>query len=63
MPEAKFKGFLLKPNTKHANEFFNIGYSEDDSKKLLDDIFMMFEEKNSVDIRDNATVRLTLVSL
>ncbi|WP_294731074.1 minor capsid protein [uncultured Faecalibaculum sp.] len=40
--EDKIKKFLLKPGAKHAQEFFDVGYTENDWKQLETDILSQY---------------------
>ncbi len=49
IPAAKIDSFFLKPGAKHAQEFFNAGYSEKDGKRLHRDILYQYNEGKAVD--------------
>ena len=49
--EPKISRFLLKPGAKHSAEFFNVGYTEQDSLTLNADIYRQFDEAEKVDVR------------
>ena len=49
--EPKISKFLLKPGAKHSTEFFNVGYTEQDSLALNADIYRQFDEAEKVDVR------------
>ena len=49
--EAKISQFLLKPGAKHAAEFFEVGYSVQDSALLNADIYQQFDESQKTDVR------------
>ena len=49
IPAAKIDSFFLKPGAKHAQEFFDVGYSEKDSKRLHRDILSQYNEGKAVD--------------
>ncbi len=49
IPQAKIGSFFLKPGAKHAQEFFDAGYSEKDSKRLRRDILYQYNEEKAVD--------------
>ena len=49
--EPKISQYLLKPEAKHAAEFFDAGYSETDTERLNRDIYQQFDESLKVDIR------------
>lgn len=49
--EPKISRFLLKPGAKHSAEFFNVGYTEQDSLALNADIYRQFDEAAKVDVR------------
>lgn len=49
--EPKISQYLLKPDAKHAAEFFDAGYSETDPERLNLDIYQQFDESLKEDIR------------
>ena len=49
--EPKISQYLLKPDAKHAAEFFDAGYSEADTERLNLDIYQQFDESLKEDIR------------
>ncbi len=49
IPTAKIDSFFLKPGAKHAQEFFDVGYSEKHSKRLRRDILYQYNEEKAVD--------------
>lgn len=49
IPTSKIDSFFLKPGAKHAQEFFDVGYSEKDSKRLRRDILYQYNEEKAVD--------------
>ena len=49
--EPKISQYLLKPDAKHAAEFFDAGYSETDTERLNLDIYQQFDESLKEDIR------------
>lgn len=51
MPASKIKDFLLKPGAKHSREFFDVGYTTEDTGKLNADINNQYDEKNAEDRR------------
>lgn len=51
IPPPKIKQFLLKPGAKHAQEFFDVGYTPDDYELLFDDIASCYDESKAVDVR------------
>ena len=51
MPASKIKNFLLKPNAKHAQEFFDVGYTVDDYEKLNKDIDEQFDISKATEFR------------
>ena len=55
--EPKISQYLLKPEAKHAAEFFDAGYSEADTERLNLDIYQQFDESLKEDVRilDNGT--------
>lgn len=54
IPSAKINGFFLKPGAKHADEFFNVGYTEKDGKRLHRDILLQYDENKAVDKKELA---------
>lgn len=50
----KINKFLLKPGAKHSQEFFNVGYSENDIKRLFNDIAINYNENKITDVRKNS---------
>lgn len=38
IPKSKIMGYCLKEGSKHADEFFKVGYTKDDPEKLVHDI-------------------------
>ena len=51
MPRAKIERFLLKPGAKHAQEFFDVGYTTRDVETLNSDIHALFDESKAVEFR------------
>lgn len=49
IPDAKINNFFLKSGAKHADEFFSVGYTEKDGKKLRRDILAQYNESRIVD--------------
>ena len=49
--EPKISQYLLKPDAKHAAEFFDAGYSEADTERLNLDIYQQFDESLKEDVR------------
>lgn len=49
--EPKISQYLLKPDAKHAAEFFDAGYSETDTERLNLDIYQQFDESLKEDVR------------
>ena len=49
IPDAKIDSFFLKPGAKHAQEFFDVGYTEKDGKKLRRDILLQYNEDRATD--------------
>lgn len=45
----KFSGYFLKPGTKHADQFFSVGYTESDVLQLRYDIARQFDMSKAVD--------------
>ena len=43
----KYTGYFLKPGTRHADEFFDVGYTEDDSLLLRYDMARQFDIKKA----------------
>lgn len=50
----KFSEYLLKPGAKHANEFFNVGYTENDVLQLRYDISRQFDIEKAVEYREKS---------
>ena len=55
MPRAKIQDYLLKPDGKHAQEFFAVGYTPNDVEKLNRDIEAQFDESKAVEFRQEGT--------
>ena len=49
----KFTGYFLKSGAKHADQFFNVGYTEKDVLQLRYDIARQFDMSKAVDISEN----------
>ncbi len=49
IPDAKIDSFFLKSGAKHAQEFFDVGYTEKDGKKLRRDILLQYNENKATD--------------
>lgn len=49
----KFKGYFLKPGAKHADQFFRVGYTENDVLQLRYDIARQFDMGKAVDVLEN----------
>lgn len=47
----KISEYLLKPGTKHSQEFFDTGYTERDSELLISDITEQFDISRAVEFR------------
>lgn len=47
----KINKFLLRPGAKHSQEFFDVGYKQDDYERLFDDIAKGYDKKKAVDFR------------
>lgn len=54
IPPDKINKFFLKPGAKHAQEFFDVGYSVDDYERLFDDIESEFDENKMVDVKNKS---------
>ncbi len=52
IPDAKINSFFLKPGAKHAEEFFDVGYTEKDGKRLRRDILAQYNENRAVDKKE-----------
>lgn len=48
----KFSEYFLKPGAKHADDFFNVGYTENDVLQLRYDIARQFDMEKAVEIRE-----------
>lgn len=57
MPEAKIKEYLLKPGAKHAEKFFDAGYTVGDIERLNRDMEELYDESKAADIRRYADGR------
>lgn len=49
----KFTGYFLKSGAKHADQFFNVRYTEKDVLQLRYDIARQFDMSKAVDISEN----------
>lgn len=49
----KINRFCLKPGAKHADDFFEVGYKENDFDKLYHDIESGYDISKRVDVRRN----------
>lgn len=58
----KLTDFLLKPGAKHAQEFFDVGYTEQDVEQLAADIYAQYAEEKRVDFKtaDNGTEKFSV---
>lgn len=58
----KLTDFLLKPGAKHAQEFFDVGYTEQDVEQLAADIHVQYAEEKRVDFKaaDNGTEKFSV---
>lgn len=50
----KIEKYMLKRGAKHAEDFFNVGYSEKDSVRLYKDIEKQYDIKKTKGFRKNA---------
>lgn len=48
----KFSGYFLKPGAKHADQFFDVGYTQDNPLQLRYDMARQFDMDKAVDIKD-----------
>lgn len=48
----KYTEYFLKPGAKHADQFFDVGYSADDPLRLRYDMARQFDMDKAVDVRD-----------
>ena len=48
----KFTGYFLNPEAKHAEDFFNVGYTKEDSMRLRYDIAKQFDMSKAVDFKE-----------
>lgn len=62
MPKNKLSGFLLKPGAKHSDEFFSVGYTQNDTEKLNEDIHRNFRLEDAVDNKyyENGSERFSI---
>lgn len=51
IPYDKIRKFLLKPGTKHYNEFSELGYTPEDDVRLFKDIEKQFDMSNVTEPR------------
>ena len=51
----KLNGYCLKPEAKHAEEFFRLGYTASDGLKLFRDIEAGFDPEKKIDEMDQGT--------
>lgn len=58
----KINRFCLKPEAKHADDFFNVGYTTKDYDLLYNDIVSNFDEKSIVDVvvSDSGAVKFSV---
>lgn len=58
----KLTDFLLKPGAKHAQEFFDVGYTEQDVQQLAADIHAQYAEEKRVDVKtaENGTEKFSI---
>ena len=49
----KFTGYFLKPGAKHADEFFDVGYTSDDPVQLRYDMAKQFDVEKAVEFSKN----------
>ncbi len=47
---SKIVDFLLKPKAKHSHEFFNVGYTPQDSRRLFEDIEKGYDLSKATDV-------------
>lgn len=52
IPDSKIVGFMLNPNSKHYQEFTDVGYSKDNPEQLKNDILKKFDYNKAVDHED-----------
>lgn len=48
----KFTGYFLNPEAKHAEDFFNVGYTKEDPMRLRYDIAKQFDMSKAVDFKE-----------
>ncbi len=48
----KFTEYFLKPGAKHAEQFFDVGYSTDDPLRLRYDMARQFDMSKAVEVKD-----------
>ena len=67
IPERKISEFLIKPGAKHSQEFFDVGYTVNDSELLYHDIIEMLKKGKAIKMagkyygnRDRYCVIMTL---
>ena len=54
IPSDKIKKFLLSPGAKHADEFFDVGYKQNDYERLFDDIESNFDTSKITDVKKSS---------
>ncbi|MCM1227551.1 MAG: phage head morphogenesis protein [Clostridium sp.] len=48
----KYTGYFLKPGAKHADQFFDVGYTQDNPLKLRYDMARQFDMSKAVDVKE-----------
>lgn len=58
----KLTEYLLKPETRHSQEFFDVGYTEHDFQQLASDIAAQYSEDRRIDFKteDNGAKRFSV---
>lgn len=53
----KFSEYFLKPGAKHADDFFSVGYTENDVLQLRYDIARQFDMEKAVEFKENGEIK------
>jgi SPP1 gp7 family putative phage head morphogenesis protein len=53
LTKKKFSGYFLKPGAKHADDFFGVGYTERDVRRLRYDMARQFDVDKAVSRKNN----------
>lgn len=61
--ENKLSQFCLKPETKHSKDFFDVGYTEKDGKRLFQDLADGFDLSKAIDSRRDEITSYDTISI